>query len=288
MKKIILLTPCYNEERRLDAFLDSIKKQTIKVDIIAIDDGSTDKTFSKLRASGLLYTARNDRNIGITKTLNKLFEIARSYSPEYLTWSAVDEELYPDGIERRLNHIQASDCDIVVTGADAQTSKRKIRYPDVLPQFKRLQKANFNKLHEELLPGNFFQSPILLDMNKVKFEDLLLDEKTKHFCDWDQYLTLSSKYKFCFMDESTCCSGWDGRNFSRPNPALFPQKLKEFSYVLSKHLTATKHEHNRGAAFTLGIITKAILRLAMYYSDLALAATFNAVNGRNGSRSLGQ
>ena len=78
MKKILMLTPCYNEEARLDAFLTCIKRQTIPVEVIAIDDGSTDKSFTKLNESDLLSATRNPRNMGITKTMNRLFEIARS------------------------------------------------------------------------------------------------------------------------------------------------------------------------------------------------------------------
>jgi len=274
MKKILMLIPCYNEEARLDAFLASIKRQTIPVEVVAVDDGSTDKTFTKLSESHLLSATRNPGNIGITRSMNRLFEIARSFSPDYLTWCGVDEELYPDGVERRLRYLEANDSEIVITGADAQTPTRKIRYPEVLPQYARLRKADFSKLYEELLSGNFFQSPILVDMNKVSFDDLFLDERTRHFPDWDQYLTLSRKYKIGFMDESTGCSDWDGENFSTPNPALYPEKLREFVYVLSKHLAATRHTHS--TAFTFRIIITAITRLAGYYSRLARTALSNS------------
>jgi len=121
MKKILMLIPCYNEEARLDAFLASIKRQTIPVEVVAVDDGSTDNTFAKLSESHLLSATRNPGNIGITRSMNRLFEIARSFSPDYLTWCGVDEELYPDGIERRLRYLEANDTEIVITGGDVVT-----------------------------------------------------------------------------------------------------------------------------------------------------------------------
>lgn len=54
MKKIIsVIIPCYNVENLIDRCLDSIEKQTIGIDnleIILVDDASTDKTWSKIEA----------------------------------------------------------------------------------------------------------------------------------------------------------------------------------------------------------------------------------------------
>lgn len=282
MKRIVMLTPCYNEEARLDAFLDSIRRQTVPVEVIAIDDGSSDKTYEKLKSANLLCVDRNPRNMGITRTMNRLYEAARSFSPDYLSWSGVDEELYPDSIERRVKFLENTSYDMVVTGADAQTPTRRLRYPEVLPQFAHLRKADFSKLHEELLAGNFFQTPILLNMRTVQYEDLLLDLKTRHFCDWDQYLTFSRKYRVGFLDESTGCSDWDGNNFSRPNPSLYPEKLKEFAYVLSKHLTV---QRDQSALFVIRIIVTAVFRLVRYYSDLAFQRLAKSVRTQNTAHS---
>lgn len=254
MSRIIMLVPCYNEEHRLDDYIESIKKQTVDVDIIAIDDGSSDNTFNKLKDHNLLHVERNSRNLGLIKTINKLFKLAEAYQPDFLTWSGADDDLYPDSIERRLAYLVENRGDVVVTGLDFKTKTGEILYPDTIPRHEALPFTNFNNLYEELLPGNFIGPPILLNMKSVNYDDLLWDERTKHLGDWDQWLTLSKKYKFCFLHSSTGKSDWDGTNISAPNPALYWEKAMEFAYILNKHLI-----HQAEAVDSL-LVLKTLLR----------------------------
>lgn len=231
-----MLVPCFNEEHRLDAYIHSIKKQSIHVELIAVDDGSSDNTYKKLKEHNILHVERNPRNLGLVKTINKLFEIAESYSPDFLTWSGADDDLYVDSIEKRLSFLTASQCDVVVSGVDFKTRDGLVLFPSTIPRLARLSQARFTNLHEELLPCNFIAPPILLDMKRINYADLLWDEKTKHLGDWDQWLTLSKRYKFSFLAESTGLSDWDGTNFSASNPLLYWEKALEFLYVWNKHL----------------------------------------------------
>jgi len=232
--KIIVLTPCYNEESRLEYYINSIKNQTVKTELIALDDGSKDSTAKILESSGILYSEKNEGNLGIIRSFNKLLDIARRFQPDYITWGGVDEELYPESIEKRLAHLRKSETDFVFSGADTNFYGEKMLYPKLLPQLQRMRCANFERLHEELLKGNFLQAP-LINLGKVSFDDLYIDLNTKHFCDWDQCLRLSKKYKASFLDEAVGCIGWDGGNFSKPNPSLYLDKIREMLYVLKKH-----------------------------------------------------
>jgi len=232
--KIVVLTPCYNEELRLDSYINSIKNQTLKTDLIALDDGSKDATGRILEESQILHSEKNDKNLGIIRSFNKLLDIARRFEPDYITWGGVDEELYPESIEKRVESLEKSGTDLVFAGADTNFYGVKMVYPALLPQLSRMRHANFERLHEELLLGNFLQAP-MIKLRKVNFEDLYIDLKTKHFCDWDQYLRLSGKYKASFVDEALGCIGWDGENFSKPNPALYAEKFREMLYVLKKY-----------------------------------------------------
>ena len=53
MKKVDLVVPCYNEEESLPLFYEEIKKVreklNVKIEIIFVDDGSTDKTLEGMR-----------------------------------------------------------------------------------------------------------------------------------------------------------------------------------------------------------------------------------------------
>jgi len=236
--KIILTVPCYNEEHRLDAFLESVRSQTIPVQVIAVDDGSKDGTYEKLKGSNLLHVDRNPTNLGTNRTYNRLMKLAESYAPDYLAWSGADDELYPDSIEKRLAFLRQSGRDILISGSDTRTSQRKMLYPEMPPQHVGFRTVSFDRPYEALLPGNILQVPILADMSRVSYRELYYEPNLRHLGDWEQQLRLTRLYKYSFLDASTGCSDWDGTNFSAPNPALYHEKFRELSVILWKQTLA--------------------------------------------------
>ena len=56
MEKLSIVVPCYNEEDVIDIFYDKLIEITAKIsdkydyEIVFIDDGSSDKTFSKMKS----------------------------------------------------------------------------------------------------------------------------------------------------------------------------------------------------------------------------------------------
>lgn len=55
MSKILIIIPCYNEKESILKVIDSIKKLTISVDYIVINDCSTDNTLDILKIKCKLF-----------------------------------------------------------------------------------------------------------------------------------------------------------------------------------------------------------------------------------------
>ncbi len=69
--KLVVQIPCYNEEQTLPLTVRDIPRQIEGVDqveILIIDDGSTDRTVSVAKEIGVDHIVKNIRNKGLAST----------------------------------------------------------------------------------------------------------------------------------------------------------------------------------------------------------------------------
>lgn len=100
MPLVSILIPAYNVEHYVTEAIKAVMAQTYpNLEIIVIDDGSQDDTFSILnnlaRQDKRIRLYRNDTNIGLIRTLNKGIDIA---SGEYIARTDADDITKPDWI----------------------------------------------------------------------------------------------------------------------------------------------------------------------------------------------
>ncbi len=114
MTSVSVIVPAYNEEKYIKKCVDSILNQTLKdIDIILIDDGSTDKTFEIMQE----YSKKN-KNVtaislphgGVGIARNKGLDSAKG---EYIKFVDADDYLNPNSLELMYNKAKETDSDIV-------------------------------------------------------------------------------------------------------------------------------------------------------------------------------
>lgn len=114
MKKVSVIIPTYNAENTILKCINSIVKQTYKnIEIIIIDDGSTDSTLNKLND-----LAKNDDRIIIKKQRNSGVSVARNNginiaSGDYILFVDSDDWLEKTMIEKMIITAQKENTDIV-------------------------------------------------------------------------------------------------------------------------------------------------------------------------------
>ena len=100
MPKVSVIIPVYNSEKYISECLDSVLNQTFKdIEIICIDDGSTDKSFDILNRYNIKekrITLLTQKNLGQSVARNKALEIAKG---EYIYFLDSDDYIEPNLIE---------------------------------------------------------------------------------------------------------------------------------------------------------------------------------------------
>jgi len=119
MTKISVIIPVYNSEKYLRACLDSVTRQTLReIEIICVDDGSTDSSGEILRA----YASR-DRRVKIISQKNSGAGAARNAGlalaqGEYLSFLDADDFFAPQMLEEAYANAAENRADVIVFGCD--------------------------------------------------------------------------------------------------------------------------------------------------------------------------
>lgn len=115
---VSILLPVYNAERYLRASLESTLSQTYeKVEVICVDDGSTDDSYKILREFARIdkrvKVFRNSKNRGIGYTANKALRHARG---QFIARMDADDIMFPERIEKQVAYLQANPDTVLVGG----------------------------------------------------------------------------------------------------------------------------------------------------------------------------
>jgi glycosyltransferase involved in cell wall biosynthesis len=109
---VSIIIPCYNAERWIAEAIESALAQTYSpVEVIVIDDGSTDNTLKIVQSFGNPKIKwETGTNQGGNVVRNKGFGLSKG---EYIQWLDADDYLLPEKIEHQAAYLQRTGCDIV-------------------------------------------------------------------------------------------------------------------------------------------------------------------------------
>ena len=165
--KISVIIPVYNSEKYIERCLNSIINQTYKnLEIILLNDGSTDKSYSIIEEYKKLDSRIkliNQNNQGVAKTRNK--GILNS-TGELIMFVDNDDYLDCDYIKKLYDEIE--DNDVIVSGYKRVTDK-KIIYK------KKIKKNNWGKF-ENVAPWGKLIKRNYLVKNNIQFYDYSIGE----------------------------------------------------------------------------------------------------------------
>lgn len=124
--KLFVQIPCLNEEETLPLVLESIPKQIDGIDeieILIIDDGSSDRTVEVAQSYGVTHFVRHARNMGLARSFHDGIDYALAHGADIVVNTDGDNQ-YPQAmIAELVQPVIHGEAEIVV--ADRQTATIK-------------------------------------------------------------------------------------------------------------------------------------------------------------------
>lgn len=223
MPKVSVIIPTYNRSKYLCEAIDSVLAQTYKdFEIIVIDDGSTDDTRNVLneRYDGriqYLYQA----NQGYSVAANKGIEASVG---EYIAILGDDDLWLPEKLERQVRQFDdhpefgfVGSESLVINGQGLATDHYKRGQGNV---------DTFESLYE--MP--FIPALTVVIRRRCLDEVGYFDPQLPNAQDYDLWLRLAKRYRFCYMDMPLAKYRLHGSNLSRN----IDQRIKDHVMVVNK------------------------------------------------------
>lgn len=188
MKELVsVIIPTYNRAYILQDSIYSVLKQTyVDIELLVIDDGSTDDTESKIKEihdKRIRYFKQNNK--GACAARNKGILLANG---KYIAFNDSDDIWYGNKLERQINVLKRNNADIVFGKMDCERYRRGM--PDHI-------KEGFVEHNVDLMG---IGTQTLLGKNEI-FKENLFKENLPRFQELELLIRIFFKYSIYCIDE---------------------------------------------------------------------------------------
>ncbi len=200
--KVFVQIPCLNEEETLPLVLESIPKQIPGVDeleILIIDDGSTDRTVEVARAHGVRHFVHHNRNMGLARSFRDGIDYALMHGADIVVNTDGDNQYPQDRIPDLVAPILDGRADIVIGDRQTHTIehfswfKKQLqalgswvvnqaagtRLPDAASGFRAYSKASLLRLNIVTQFSYCMETIIQAGNKRLKIESVAVDTNAK-------------------------------------------------------------------------------------------------------------
>lgn len=234
MPKFSILTPCFNHEKYISAYLQSVLNQTFNdFELIIVDDCSSDQSIKEIEKfkDDRIKLIKHSYNKGINAALNTAFE---NSSGSYIVFCASDDILEKNALEKIYQILNFLDIDVIypsmsiINDENIEISKSFIT-----------QRSNLEALRYLFFKGNCFFSPGMA-VKKETFKKIYpLPNALCNHQDTQMHINLlAQKAKIYFLKETLVKYRIRANeaNISAPNASTKARENLEIEFLMDSFL----------------------------------------------------
>lgn len=264
---VVVVIPCHNREDTVTEAVDSVLSQDFTdLEVIAVDDASTDRTREALAAipDPRLRTARNPGPRGPSAARNH--GVALSRAP-WIAFQDSDDIWLQGKLSAQMAH--AADPDVVAIYCGMQI---KADTAPGTPVKGRVPDRTITPLDGDILPsltqGSFISTQMLVVRRDVFDAVGGFDEDLPALVDWELMLRVAQHGRVAFVDDDLVVQRMSDNSITRSSR----KRLAAQEYVLAKHhsllarhpATLARHHHRLAGGYRMFADYAAAARHAMH------------------------
>lgn len=213
---ISVIIPCYNHGRLLQKAIDSVRQQSYaNLEIIVIDDGSTDNTKEVAQQNpDVHYIFQSNQGLSAARNTG-----IRHSKGEFLVFLDADDYLYAGAIATNLAYISKNQKLAFVSGSH---DKVYTASGEVQPVVKTVPTDHYINL----LKGNYIGMHAAVLYRRWVFDDFLFDTSLKACEDYDLYLKVARKHPIQHHANRIAAYCLHGANMSNNVPLMLSTALR--------------------------------------------------------------
>jgi glycosyltransferase involved in cell wall biosynthesis len=225
--EISVIIPTYNRAKTLPRAVETVLNQTIScLEIIIIDDGSTDNTADVVKRFGddRIKYIRLDHNKGAPGARNVGLSVAKG---EFIAFQDSDDEWHLDKLEKQVAVFKSAVENVgVVYSAVWRIKNGKKTYISG-----QMGLRGDGVLKRELLRCNFIDLPSSLVRKQCFSKVGFFDDELLCLEDWELWIRISECYKFVYLEEPLVDAYYSDDSIS----INFKKVPIYWEYILNKH-----------------------------------------------------
>ena len=210
-KLVSIISPCFNVERYIGRFLDSIINQTYpNIEVILINDGSTDQTGQiiesykcKIERKGYRFILINQANAGQSAAINQGLKV---FTGDYMTWLDSDDALTPFAIEKKVDYFERNpNVGLVISKVEMVSDDT---FSHIGYQMRNKPASDDNLFYDLIAGNNVFYTPggymVRSSMfRKAMPKNLQIDAPREIGQNFQMLLPIVYQYPYGYIDDVT-------------------------------------------------------------------------------------